>query len=161
MRIYRDTRFAKDKRPYKTNIGIQLRHEGGDDVHAPGIYVHVATDGSFVGVGLWMPAPPSLDAIRRRIVNEPTLFRDIVAAPAFTRTFARHDHQGGSLKRPPKGFPADHPLVEELKRKSHIASAALSAGDVVSARLDTLIAERLEAGLDYLKFLCDAVGATL
>ena len=40
MRVYRDTRFGKDKTPYKTNVGIQFRHEFGKDVHAPGFYVH-------------------------------------------------------------------------------------------------------------------------
>ncbi len=34
MRIYRDTRFSPDKSPYKTNIGIQFRHERCDDIHA-------------------------------------------------------------------------------------------------------------------------------
>ena len=42
MRIYRDVRFSKNKNPYKTNIGIQFRHEAGKDVHAPGLYVHLA-----------------------------------------------------------------------------------------------------------------------
>ena len=51
MRVYRDTRFGKDKTPYKTNIGIQFRHEAGKDVHAPGYYMHIEPDNVFVGVG--------------------------------------------------------------------------------------------------------------
>ena len=42
MRVFRDTRFSHDKTPYKTNIGIQFRHELGKDVHAPGFYVHLS-----------------------------------------------------------------------------------------------------------------------
>src|SRR5439155_14951950 len=39
FRIYRDVRFAKDKSPYKTHIGIQFRHERARDAHAPGVYL--------------------------------------------------------------------------------------------------------------------------
>ena len=41
MRVYRDTRFSKNKLPYKTNIGIQFRHEQAKNVHSPGYYVHI------------------------------------------------------------------------------------------------------------------------
>lgn len=157
MRIFRDTRFSKDKRPYKTNIGIQLRHEGGKDVHAPGVYVHIAADGCFLGLGLWMPEAPLLEAIRQRLVADPDGYTAIVEAPSFTAVYAR-DHHGESLKRPPRGYPADHPLVEELKRKSHLASADLTREDVLADDLDRRLITRLEAGLPYLRFLCDAVG---
>ena len=52
MRIYRDTRFAKDKTPYKTNVGIQFRHEMGKDVHCPGFYVHLSPGECFLGAGI-------------------------------------------------------------------------------------------------------------
>ena len=71
MRVYRDTRFSKNKLPYKTNIGIQFRHEQAKDVHAPGYYVHRmrSSSGSVCGVPIrahsalyetvsW-PGPPS------------------------------------------------------------------------------------------------------
>ena len=53
MRVYRDTRFSPNKLPYKTNVGIQFRHEDGKDVHAPGYYVHVEPGESFIGAGMW------------------------------------------------------------------------------------------------------------
>jgi uncharacterized protein (TIGR02453 family) len=160
MRIHRDVRFSKDKRPYKTNVGIQLRHVGGADVHAPGIYIHVEPGHSFVGFGLWMPDPPVLDAIRQRIVSDPSGYGAIVNDPKFKKTFTRDDH-GESLKKAPKGYPADHPHVDDLKRKSHLASAELTRADVLSAQLDAVIADRLNQGRPYLKWLCEAVGAEL
>ena len=48
MRIYRDTRFSKNKTPYKNNLGIHFRHESGKDVHAPGFYFHYSLDESFI-----------------------------------------------------------------------------------------------------------------
>ena len=55
MRVYRDTRFSKNKLPYKTNVGIQFRHEDARDVHAPGYYVHVDPDEVCIGSGMWRP----------------------------------------------------------------------------------------------------------
>ena len=48
MRVYRDTRFSRDKTPYKTNIGIQFRHEQARDVHSPGYYLHIDPDEVFI-----------------------------------------------------------------------------------------------------------------
>jgi uncharacterized protein (TIGR02453 family) len=69
MRVQRDTRFGRDKTPYKTNIGIQLRHEVGKDIHAPGYYVHIAPDECFVAVGLWRPDTDALFKIREGIIK--------------------------------------------------------------------------------------------
>ena len=71
MRIYRDTRFSKEKTPYKTNIGIQFRHEQAKDVHSPGFYVHVDPQQVFFGVGMWRPDAEPLQSIRARIAARP------------------------------------------------------------------------------------------
>jgi uncharacterized protein (TIGR02453 family) len=75
MRVYRDTRFSKNKLPYKTNIGIQFRHEQARDVHSPGYYVHIDPDQVFLGVGMWRPDSDSLRSIRERIVKIQTPLR--------------------------------------------------------------------------------------
>ncbi|MDH5215569.1 MAG: TIGR02453 family protein, partial [Gammaproteobacteria bacterium] len=67
MRVYRDTRFSKDKIPYKTNIGIQFRHGKAKDVHAPGFYLHIHPDEVFLGAGIWRPESSALAALRDRI----------------------------------------------------------------------------------------------
>ena len=64
FRIYRDTRFSKNKQPYKEHVGCQFRHEAGKDAHAPGFYVHLATDEILFGGGVWNPAITSLTATR-------------------------------------------------------------------------------------------------
>jgi len=74
MRVYRDTRFGKDKTPYKTNVGIQFRHEVGKDVHAPGFYVHISAASCFVGVGTWHPPADALLNIRQLIADKPELW---------------------------------------------------------------------------------------
>ena len=71
MRVYRDTRFGKDKTPYKTNVGIQFRHEFGKDVHAPGFYVHLAPGECFLAMGAWRPDKEALTLIRQAILDHP------------------------------------------------------------------------------------------
>ena len=71
MRVFRDTRFSRDKSPYKTNIGIQFRHALGKDVHAPGFYLHVAGDECFFGAGCWHPEADALGRIRDLIAAKP------------------------------------------------------------------------------------------
>jgi len=101
MRVYRDTRFTKDKTPYKTNAGIQFRHEFGRDIHAPGFYVHIAPDECFLAMGLWRPDRPSLEQIRAAIDDQPDRWRRRVLSghgplaprPAFARADPRRDRR--------------------------------------------------------------------
>jgi len=154
MRVYRDTRFARDKTPYKTNIGIQFRHELGKDVHAPGFYVHISTDECFLAVGCWHPDADALGLIRDLIAQKPE------------KWFSARDHKkfvahwmlsGDSLSRPPRGYAADHPAIEDLKRKDFIGVAPLSLADVTAPGFVSLAGEQFAASAPFMKFLCDAL----
>jgi len=126
FRIYRDTRFSPDGAPYKTHVGISFRHEKGKDVHAPLFYFHMEPGGCFVGGGVWHPETPTLTRIRSAIAGEPK---------AWSRARQKLELAGDSLTRPPKGFDADHPCMEDLKRKDYIALVSLSEEQVCSAAL--------------------------
>jgi uncharacterized protein (TIGR02453 family) len=115
FRIYRDTRFSKDKSPYKTHVGVQFRHEAGKDAHAPGFYVHLALDGLFFGGGVWRPPGPVLGRIRDHIVDNPRAWGRISKS---AKVLDAGGLKGDSLVRPPRGFDADHVHIEDLKRKS-------------------------------------------
>lgn len=155
MRVYRDTRFGKDKTPYKTNIGIQFRHEAGKDVHAPGFYVHIEPDNIFVGLGMWRPEPGALRAIRERIAERPDEWLKITGAKGFKSRFALG---GESLKRPPKGFDPASKVIEELKRKDFIAVMTLDGKVAADPKFPSLLAKDFRQGKDFLAFLCKAVG---
>ena len=155
MRVYRDTRFAKIKTPYKTNIGIQFRHTAGKDVHAPGFYVHIEPDSVFVGAGSWRPAAPMLAAIRESIGEDPKTWHRIVSAKRFRETF---ELGGESLKRPPRGFDADHPAIDDLKRKDFIAVAHMAPTDILEPGFKRDVTARLKAAVPYMQFLCEANG---
>jgi uncharacterized protein (TIGR02453 family) len=154
MRVYRDARFTHDKSPYKTNIGIQFRHERGKDVHAPGFYLHIEPDGCFLGAGIWRPEPKPLHDIRARIVAEPKLWQKVVTNRRFREVF---ELSGEQLARPPRGFSAAAPHVEDLKRKDFIAIGNLEISDVLAADLPARVATRFRAATPLMAFLCGAL----
>jgi uncharacterized protein (TIGR02453 family) len=155
MRVHRDTRFARDKRPYKTNIGIQFRHEVGKDVHAPGFYMHIATDECFFGAGCWHPDSDMLARIRARITDHPERW----FAVRGDKRFAAHWLLAGeSLTRPPRGYAVDHPAIDDIKRKDFIGLAPLSFAEATDAGLITLAAHRFAAAVPLMAFLCEAQG---
>lgn len=155
MRVYRDTRFSKDKTPYKTNVGIQFRHEMARDVHAPGFYVHIAPGECFLAVGAWQPDSGSLKSIREAIVEHPEAWRRALRGKRFRETF---ELAGESLKRPPVDFPADHPLVDDLKRKDFVGIREVTEGEVLDPGFLDDAAESFTAAKPLMRFLCEALG---
>ena len=154
MRVFRDTRFSRDKTPYKTNIGIQFRHALGKDVHAPGFYVHIATDECFFGVGCWHPDPTMLGKIRDHIAEKPERW----FAVRDDKNFTAHWTLGGnSLMRPPRGYATDHPALEDLKRKDFVGMAPLSDTDATGSHLIELTSARFAEAVPLMRFLCEAV----
>jgi uncharacterized protein (TIGR02453 family) len=155
FRIYRDIRFSKDKSPYKDHAGIQFRHETGRDAHAPGLYLHLQPRNCFIAAGIWQPDTTTARRIRTGIATDPQGWR--AALRKLDRAGGWEQH-GEHLKRPPRGFPPDHPLVEELKRKSWIAFASLKQSEVTQADFPALLGEKLKPARTYLGFLCEGLG---
>jgi uncharacterized protein (TIGR02453 family) len=154
MRIYRDTRFSKDKTPYKTNVGIQFRHRAGGDVHAPGFYIHIDPAEIFLGAGMWHPASGPLFSVRESIADDPDAWRKVRDQKAFTKHF---ELVGDFLKRPPRGFDGDHPMIEDLKRKDFIGVCKLAHKDIESPQFVKLVMSRFKAAKSLVSFLCDAM----
>jgi uncharacterized protein (TIGR02453 family) len=155
MRVFRDTRFSRDKTPYKTNIGIQFRHFLGKDVHAPGFYLHVAADECFLGAGCWHPEADALGRIRQLIATNPERW----FAARDDRKFGAHwALAGDALTRPPRGHAADHPALEDLKRKDFVALAPLSFDTVTAPGLPKLAGSRFADAAPLMRFLCEALG---
>lgn len=153
MRVHRDMRFAKDAQPYKTNIGIQFRHERGRDVHAPGFYIHVEPGQCFIAAGIWRPDSAALRAIRLEIADRPAAWRR-TSTSRFTEKFALG---GESLSRPPRGFAPDAPCIEDLKRKDFIAVMQLSDAFIRRADLPAASGELYGRTAPLMRFLCAAL----
>jgi len=162
MRIYRDTRFGHNRLPYKTNIGIHFRHEQAKDVHAPGFYVHIqpstapgdyGSTGPFIGVGIWRPPADALKMIRDRIADKP---KDWLKARDDAWFRAAFELEGDTLKRPPRGFDAEHPCIEDLKRKDFVGTRPVKVTQTKSASFVDDCAQAFEAAGPFMRFLCQA-----
>jgi uncharacterized protein (TIGR02453 family) len=164
MRIYRDIRFAKDKSPYKIAIAAHFAHQNAKDDAAPGFYLHIQPGKSMIGGGVWRPEPKALRKIRDAIASDPKAWQK-ATAPLRGREEGRVHKMGSacgligeSLTRPPAGFPADHPFIEDIKRKDFAISSSLTDSEVCGPGFNKLVLERFRASAPFLKFLSKAVG---
>jgi uncharacterized protein (TIGR02453 family) len=154
FRIYRDTRFSRDKSPYKTHAAAQFRHQAGKDVHAPGFYLHLEPGETFVGAGIWHPDSKALAGIRELIVEDPAGWKKSISGKRFMDEFALG---GDSLKRPPRGFDRDHPLVKDLKRKDFVAFTRFSEEETCSPEFLTSFTRACRTMSPLVRFLTRAV----
>jgi len=158
MRPYRDVRFSRDKTPYKTNVGIQFRHESGKDVHAPGFYVHLQTGENFAGVGMWHPETAVARRVRHHVYDHPDRWKKASRSDAFLDDWDLEPDEDDMLKRVPKEFDPDFEYADDLRMKSFIAGARLSEEEVTSTSFDEDIAKRFATAGDFTGFLTEAVG---
>jgi uncharacterized protein (TIGR02453 family) len=130
FRIYRDTRFSPDKRPYKTHVAAWWTHLGLEKTSGAGYYFHVSAKEVVVAAGAYMPEKEQLAAVRHWLLDHHEEFRKLLARPAVKKAFA--EFEGESLSRPPKGFPCEHPALDLVRRRHWGLEATLPA----SAALD-------------------------
>ena len=166
MRVYRDIRFSADKTPYKTNIGIQFRHSAGRDVHAPGFYLHIEPGDCFLAAGMYKPDSPTLGRVRKMIDEYPDEWislRDCLSDNTGKTNKAKKtggtngfSYFGDSLKRPPRGFKDDHPLLDDLKRKHFIVTKKLPQKIITSRSLVEETTRLFELASPLVEFVCDA-----
>lgn len=117
FRLYRDVRFSKDKTPYKTNFGADIK-KGGKKTDLASYYVHIQPGKSFVAGGMYMPTSEVLSAVRQEIDYQSEEFRSILNNPKFKSWFGTL--QGDQLKRAPKGYQPNDPNIDLLRYKSFI-----------------------------------------
>jgi uncharacterized protein (TIGR02453 family) len=149
FRIYRDTRFAHDKRPYKTNVAMRFSH-CGKDVHSPGFYLHLEPGACFAACGLWHPEAPTLLKVRTAIVERADEWRPV-------RKFLNWD-DASRLTRPPRGFPCDHEFVQDLKLRDLGSAVELSDAQVCNAKFMATFVAACRKMSPLAAFLSSAVG---
>ncbi|MFN2113173.1 MAG: DUF2461 domain-containing protein [Anaerolineales bacterium] len=155
FRIYRDMRFSRDKRPYKTWAGMHFRHERAPDVHAPGFYLHLEPGNSFISCGIWKPESATLQRIRRVISEHPQRWLDAVTEPEFRSAYQL---AGDSLQRPPRGFDPEHPLIEDLKRVDYLASHPITESTALRDDFLDLYADLCLKAAPFMRFLTESLG---
>lgn len=131
FRIYRDTRFAADKRPYKTHVAAWWSHQGLEKTSGAGYYFHVSAKEVVVAAGAYMPEKDQLAAIRYWLLENHAEFRKVLQAAAIKKAFT--EFEGNALTRPPKGFPTDHPALDLIQCRQWGLSATLPADTALKA----------------------------
>ncbi|HBV63090.1 MAG TPA: TIGR02453 family protein [Rhodopirellula sp.] len=154
MRIYKDTRFSRDKTPYKTAVGISFRHEADGTIHAPGVYLHLDPRASFLGVGCWRPQRSALVAIRSAIEEHPAGWKRCVTNKRFRQHF---ELAGDSLQTAPRGIPRDHPQIQDLRRIDFIGTAPLEISEICAPDFVDQLKTQVKAAKPFMTFLCDAL----
>ncbi|WP_266366079.1 DUF2461 domain-containing protein [Tellurirhabdus rosea] len=149
FRINRDIRFSKNKSPYKLNFAIAIgpggRHSGRIDY-----YVHIQPGGeTLLGAGMWQPTPQHLAKFRQEIDYNVDELKRIIEAPDFKAYFP--EIWGETMKTAPKGYTADHPEIELLRRKQLFFMHRYSDREVLSPGF----AEEILKGMRLLKPYCD------
>jgi len=150
FRVYRDTRFAKDKTPYRTHIAAVF-FRNGLVKQGPGYYFVVSPEGVYVEGGIYDPEPNALLAVRQLIAGEFDEFRKTFE-PAKIGKLVGEIH-GASITRPPKGFDPEHPAIEHLKRKSHHFIARLEPELATTPKLLPELVKRFRAMTPLVEFL--------
>lgn len=156
FRLHRDTRFSKDKSPYKTNAGFVLNRDGTKGTGGM-LYVHIDPEGCFAAAGWYMPEPPTLAAIRAAIAKSPKAFRDMEAKLKAKKLALSNDY---TLKRNPKGFETvtDEALLTAIRRTALIVSRPLKDADILKPKLVAQLADFAEDALPLLQFGWKATG---
>ena len=158
FRIYRDVRFSRDKSPYKEHAACQFRHMAGNDAHTLGFYVHVAPDEVFFGGGIWRPPSGPLAQVREAIADDPDAWKKATRSAAFKRRFG--EVSGDSLKRPPRGFDAEQPLIVDIKRKSFFAVQRVAPRTIEERGFAREVSRAFVALKPLMSFLATAVGVS-
>ncbi len=154
FRIHRDVRFSKDKRPYKTHVGIHFRHEAAEGAHAPGFYLQLEPGDVFAAAGIWQPDGAVLADVRDAIAESPAAWRRAVRAREFASRWAL---AGESLVRVPRGYDPEHPFAEDLKRKSYIAHTGFTERDACAPDFAERLADAWRASAPLMRFLARAL----
>jgi len=158
FRIYRDTRFSKDKSPYKTNVAASFpwvgegdaTSEGQSERHGGG-YIHISPEGSFMGGGMWHPEPARLAAFRKMVDESPDVTLGALEDPVFLARF--EPVHGDALKRVPQGYPADHPHSDLLRLKDVTFGREVGEDEIFSADLPQILAGDFAAAVPVMRFL--------
>ncbi|MDR2824982.1 MAG: DUF2461 domain-containing protein [Prevotellaceae bacterium] len=153
FRIYRDTRFAYDKTPYKTHFGAFFAAKGGRKSEHGGYYLHLDPDGAFLSVGAWMPNPKLLKLLKMSVFENIDEWREIVADAKFKQTFNDGWYEDDMLKTIPREFSKDFADAYFLKLKHYLVSKSFTIKELQSPDFMNIIVASARIGYPLNKFL--------
>lgn len=158
FRINRDIRFSLDKSPYKTHMGMWFSGANASGGNAPGYYIQIDPEQSFIAAGFHNPEAADLKKIRKEIAFFNDELENIINEKKFKAIFSDLD-RNNALKTAPKDFEKDHPAIENLKLKSFTVTGNLSKADIADKDFAKNAAEKLAVAKPLNEFLKRALHA--
>ena len=152
FRQYRDVRFSKDKRPYKTNMGAYF-NKGGKKRNTAGYYFHFEPGKNMMAAGLWMPESKELAKVRQEIDYNFDEWKMILNNPSLRKNFSESLSTTDSLKRPPKNYDETNPAIEHLRLKSFIISKKIDDAELLLPNLDKQLIQGYKTLKPFINFL--------
>ncbi|PHN04755.1 DUF2461 domain-containing protein [Flavilitoribacter nigricans] len=153
FRIYRDTRFSKDKTPYKSHFSGSLKR--ATKLRRGGYYYHIQPGGSFLGGGFWGPSSADLQRIREEIAADAQPLRDIIADDTFQQTFG--DMKGVKVKTSPKGYTQDHPNIDLIRHKQFIVTREFTDKQVMSPDFLDQVVDTFQAMRPFFDYMSEVL----
>jgi len=153
FRIYRDTRFSKDKTPYKTHFGATLLGKG-TGCGIAGYYFHLEPGDSFLAGGVHMTEPQNLKAIREEISSNGKTFLKIINDKSFKDNFKI---EGEKLAKVPQGFDKDDPMGDYLKYKELMIHHAVGDKEILNEDFTSNCIQVFKAMVPFNKFVNEPV----
>jgi len=150
-RFYRDTRFSKDKTPYKDHIAANFRRRGLSRHEGAGFYFAVSHKEVAIGGGVYMPMPETLLAMRNHIAQHHQEFRRLANGAAAKKLYG--GMQGEQQTRVPKGFPSDHPAADYLRHKQFLYYVELAPELALTGEILPTIERHFKAIAKFNDFL--------
>ena len=143
FRIYRDTRFSKDKTPYKINFSgaIAASTHAGQPVY----YLSVEPGNSFAGGGVYMPPSEILNSLREKIDEDYKTLEKILTSEPFKIIFPQGLDRHGELKTAPRGYSKEHPAIHFLRLKSFVSIRHFSDAEITREHFTDVLIETYEA----------------
>jgi uncharacterized protein (TIGR02453 family) len=157
FRIYRDVRFAKDKAPYKTNMGVHFTR--ATQQRRGGYYLHIEPGNSFAGGGFWAPSPEDLKRIRDEFAFDDKPIRKITAAKAFVKYFG--SLQGEELKTAPSGYDKNHPAIDLIRKKQYVVMRKFTDKEVADKNFIKEVVLTFEAMRPYFDYMSEVLTTDL
>ncbi len=152
-RIYRDTRFSKNKTPYKTHVAALLWRNGTEKNDAAAYYFGVSPKGVEIGAGLYIAEPDALRAVREQIAENTKEFRGTFESRKVKTLMAGGLYGEDVMTRVPKGFDPAHPAAALLKYKRYFLYTELEPELASSPKIVKEITTRFEAMAPFVEFL--------
>jgi uncharacterized protein (TIGR02453 family) len=78
-RIHRDTRFSRDRSPYKTTMWLTFKRPITNWQDAPAYFFEITADSYRFGMGFYSASKGTMDRLREEIEQRPERFRQAVA----------------------------------------------------------------------------------